>query len=412
MRKFRGTAAMPASKGATTARLLSAHRMSNCGRTSLAAAVVAALNTPSSALAQEQQAAQPHPGLEEITVTATRRELNLQDVPQSIAAFSTEDIQKQAFQQMEDYVKALASTNLVSYQPGRNTLIMRGVTTSATDYRTDSQVSVYLDDQPITSASQQPDVRMIDIQRIESLPGPQGTLFGSSSQSGTLHIITNKPDSHTLSGEVDSEVASTKGGEPSYDLSGHINVPIIADTLAMRFVAWYSHEGGYVDNVLGADLEPSTDMTNADLVEDDWNDYDTYGGRLSVLWNITDNWTGEFSYLTQWSDADGNWDSDPALGDYKVTRFYDEWRDDSWYQTALTANGDLGFATLTTAVSYFDRESDYAWDNTLYEQWKTAYYGVLYAGTPYERHTLYDVGFNRGSSSMISTRTAGRRRCG
>jgi outer membrane receptor protein involved in Fe transport len=383
--------------------------------TPLAAAVLMALRAPSPAFAQEQAQPQKPSGLEEITVTATRREMNLQDVPQSIAAFSTEDIEKQAFQGMEDYVKSLASTNLVSYMPGRNTLIMRGVTTSATDYRTDSQVSVYLDDQPITSASQQPDLRMIDIERIESLPGPQGTLFGSSSQSGTLHIITNKPDTHALSGQLDSEVATTKGGEPSYDLSGHINVPIISDTLAIRLVGYYSHEGGYVDNILGTDLESvhvddegnlddprpaSVNKTNSDLVEDDWNDYDTYGGRLSVLWNISENWTTEFTFLQQWSDADGSWDSDPALGDYKVTRFYDEWRDDNWYQTALSANGDLGFATLTTAVSYFDRDSSYSWDNTLYEQWKTAYFGTVtyYEGTAYEyvRHTLYDVDFKRG----------------
>jgi outer membrane receptor protein involved in Fe transport len=376
---------------ATNVRVLGGYKLhakSAAARTPLAAAMVAALHAPSAAFAQQQPTAAPR-SIEEITVTATRREMNIQDVPQSIAAFSTEDIEKQAFQAMEDYVKALPSTNLVNAMPGRNALIMRGVTTSSTDYRTDSQVSVYLDDQPITSASQQPDVRMIDIQRIESLPGPQGTLFGSSSQSGTLHVITNKPNPDELSGQLDSEVASTKGGEASYDLSGHINVPVIDDKLAIRVVGYYSHEGGYVDNILGTDLAPATpNKTNAEFVEDDWNDYDTYGGRFSVLWNITEKWTGEVNLINQWSDADGSWDSDPALGDYKVTRFYDEWRDDNWWQAAITANGDLGFATLTTAVSYFDRESDYAWDNTLYEQWKTAYYGPYYP--------LYDVDYKFG----------------
>jgi outer membrane receptor protein involved in Fe transport len=348
--------------------------------------VLAALHAPG-VLAQQRPAGAPR-SIEEITVTATRREMNIQDVPQSISAFSTADIEKQAFEAMEDYVRSLASTNLVNSMPGRNTLIMRGVTTSAFDYRTDSQVSVYLDDQPITSASQQPDVRMIDIQRIESLPGPQGTLFGSSSQAGTLHIITNKPSPDALSGQLDSEVASTKGGEMSYDLSGHINVPVVEDKLAIRMVGYYSHEGGYVDNVLGPDLAPATDTTNADVVEEDQNDYDTYGGRFNVLWNMTEKWTGEVSLITQWSDADGSWESDPAIGEYKLTRFYDEWRDDDWWQAAVTANGDLGFATLTTAVSYFDREMDYEWDNTLYEQWKTAYYGVYYP--------LYDTDYTYG----------------
>ncbi|HEX5766332.1 MAG TPA: TonB-dependent receptor plug domain-containing protein, partial [Woeseiaceae bacterium] len=135
--------------------------------TPLAAAIFAVLN-PVTSLAQEQQQEQ---GLEEVIVTATRRESNLQEVPQSITVFSTEDIQRQAFQNMQDYIKALPSMNLVNVMPGRNSVIMRGVSTGSAEYRTDSQVAVYLDEQPMTSISQQVDVRMIDVARIESLPG-------------------------------------------------------------------------------------------------------------------------------------------------------------------------------------------------------------------------------------------------
>ena len=97
---------------------------------------------------------------------------------------------------------------------------MRGISTGTGEFRIDSQVSVYLDDQPMTAISQQADVRLIDIERIESLPGPQGTLFGSSSQAGTIRYVTNKPDTRGFSSQVDVEIGTTKGGEESYDVSG------------------------------------------------------------------------------------------------------------------------------------------------------------------------------------------------
>jgi outer membrane receptor protein involved in Fe transport len=351
--------------------------------TPLAAAVVAALYPGGPALAQ----AGGEQGLEEIVVTATRRESDLQDVPQSITAFSTEDIQRQAFQNMEDYMKALPSMNLINLMPGRNSVVMRGVSTGSAEYRTDSQVAVYLDEQPMTSISQQVDVRMVDIARIESLPGPQGTLFGSSSQSGTLRIITNKPDYAGFSGQVEGLVGTTKGGEESYDLSGHLNIPLVDDKLALRVVGFTSREGGYVDNVLGMDLAGLVD--NADAVEEDWNDYDISGGRLQALWSISDDWELLASFIAQNSEATGTWHSDPALGDYKVVRFFDEYRKDDWYQTSMTLTGDLGFAEFSLTASDFNRDINYEWDNMYYEQWKTVVYGSYYP--------LYDSDYTFGT---------------
>ena len=104
-------------------------------------------------------------------------------------------------------ISALPSVNLVAAMPGRNAIVMRGVSTGSSEYRTDSQVAVYLDDQPMTSISTQVEVRLIDLARIEALPGPQGTLFGSSSQSGTIRYITNKPDPNQFTSQVDAESA-------------------------------------------------------------------------------------------------------------------------------------------------------------------------------------------------------------
>ena len=166
-------------------------------------------------------------------VTATRREINLQDVAQSVTALSTEDIAKQAFQSLDDVAGALPSVTLVNAVPGRNDMIMRGISTGTGEYYTDSQVAVYLDDQPMTSSSQQVDVRLIDIERIEVLPGPQGTLFGSSSQSGTIRYVTNKPNFAGYSSQVDAEDRNDQGRRGELRHQRARQIPL-SDSIAVR----------------------------------------------------------------------------------------------------------------------------------------------------------------------------------
>ena len=269
--------------------------------------------------------------------------------------------------------------------PGRNSIFMRGISTGSAEYYTDSQVSIYLDDQPLTSVSQQVDIWPIDIERIESLPGPQGTLFGSSSQSGTLRYITNKPDVEGYSSQLDLEVGTIKGGEETYDVSGHLNIPV-NDNFAVRVVGFYSDDGRLGRQC--ARRGPRGHSDNSDVVEDDWNEYEAYGGRIAARWLISPKWESTLSLISQYSYTDGSWDSDPALGDYKITRFFKEWREDDWYQASLNVKGDLGFAELSMTASYFDRNIDYEWDDMTYDQWRTQYYGV-YLVRPL-RHELPD----------------------
>jgi outer membrane receptor protein involved in Fe transport len=352
----------------------------------LALAIAAILYPTSNAIAQSADSSDKDKGegLQEIVVTATRRELNVQDVPQSITAFSTADIEKYAIQDLADVVSALPSVNLVNSMPGRNAIVMRGVSTGSTEYYTDSQVSVYLDDQPLTSISQQVDIRAVDIERIESLPGPQGTLFGSSSQTGTLRYISNKPDPKGFGAQFDIEGGATKGGDASYDISGHLNIPV-TDRIAVRAVGFYAREGGYVDNVLGNTLRQDSD--NAAVVEKNWNKYDIWGGRIAARWDINPDWDTTLSLISQKSKAVGSWDSDPEIGDYKVVRFFDENRKDDWWQASLNVKGNLGFAELSVTGSYFDRNIYYEWDNALYEQWRSVYYAA---------YPIYDTGYEIG----------------
>jgi outer membrane receptor protein involved in Fe transport len=354
-------------------------------QTPLAAAVFAVLYPAAQAAAQQEPAAQGT-RLEQVVVTATRRSENLQDVAQSVTALSTEFIEKQALTNMYDLVGALPSVSIVSYVPGQNNIVMRGISTGNGQFRIDSQVSVYLDEQPMTSISQQADVRLIDIERVEALPGPQGTLFGSSAQAGTIHYVTNKPNVGGFSSESAAEFGATEGGGPSYDISGWVNLPV-SDNLAVRMVGFWSEEGGYVDNILGPTLMGET--TNADVAEDDQNIYRTTGGRVAGLWTINPNWNLLVTGILQRGDTMGTWETDPFLGDNKVTRFYDEWRDDEWYTTAATLKGDLGFAELSLTGSYFDRKIDYQWDNTNYAQWRSYYYSGIY-----DTGTLHATIFN------------------
>lgn len=352
----------------------------------LAAAIFAVLNPATAALAQSTPAPAASK-LEPVIVTATRREINIQNVSQSVTALSTEDIAKQAFQSLDDVAGALPSVTLVNAIPGRNDIIMRGISTGTGEYYTDSQVSVYLDDQPMTSSSQQVDVRLVDIERIEVLPGPQGTLFGSSSQSGTVRYVTNKPDPSGYSSQVDVEIGTTKGGDESYDISGHVNIPL-GENFAIRAVGFYAKDGGYVDNVPGLNLAGTAD--NADAVEENWNVSEVTGGRLAALWQISPQWEASLSYISQYGDTNGDWLTDPAVGDYKIVSFFDEWRDDDWYQTSATVKGDLGFAELSMTASWFERDIAYQWDNTLYENFRTGY------ARQYDGLAIYDTAYLGG----------------
>jgi outer membrane receptor protein involved in Fe transport len=362
--------------------------------TPLAAAITAVLYPVQAAIAQEYE----DPVLEEVIVTATLRETNLQVVPQSITAFTGADIVRNNLQTLEDIVGALPSLNMVSSQPSQADLIFRGVTSGAFEYYLDSQVSVYLDDTSIAAPSQQPWPYMVDIERVESLPGPQGTLFGSSSQTGTLRVITNKPNMDGTSGGFFAELSTTEGGDSSYELNGWINFRIM-DGLALRAVAYRVDQGGYIDNVLHEpyaqplDDGPQFKPNNEDVVEKNFNEYTLTGGRIAALWELSEDLSMTLAVISEDKSDDGTWASDPALGDFKIARFFDEYRDDKWTNVSLTVNADLGFASFLSATSIFDREIQYEWDRMAYHQFQHAYFAeylnVYYGYEPCYWYTLY-----------------------
>jgi outer membrane receptor protein involved in Fe transport len=327
-------------------------------RSMLAVAVSSAIS--GNALAQQGP-------LEEIIVTARKRDENLQDVPQAIQAISADQIARAGITGIDDYSRMIPSMSYVTYGPGTSKIVFRGVADSAVSFIADASAAVYLDEQPLTQNSQNPEPRLIDIERIEALSGPQGTLYGASSQSGTLRIITNKPDPNAFTAEVNSSVYTGRESEPSFEVSGVLNLPLKEDKLALRLVGFDARDGGFVDNVLGT--SPGGGFTNADVVDDDWNRADYVGGRGTLLWNVSDNWEVTTGVIYQDTESNSEQSYEANIGDLEMVRFHDEPRDDTWKQFNLTLQGDLGFADLVSSSSYFEREISYVYDSTVYNHY-------------------------------------------
>jgi outer membrane receptor protein involved in Fe transport len=363
-------------------------------------AVLYAAAPQSNAQQANAQSAKGDLTLEEIVVTATLRKTSVQDVPQSISVIGTAQIEKSGFKEVGDYLKALPSVTLSQLQPGRNNIVFRGVSTDAEDFYGDAQAGVYLDDQPITTNATQVSPYLVDIERVEALPGPQGTLFGSSSETGVLRIITNKPNFDGVSGQYSATGTATKGGAGGYQGDAHVNIPLIDGKLAMRIVGFYTDNGGWIDNVLGRDLAGAHIarggsiedgqggyvthfLTNASVAGPNQNEEKLAGGRLAALWKASERADVLLNLTVQNDQTHGDWLSDPYLGDAKITRFADQSRHDNWWQAAVTVTADLGFAEFKSASAYFSRHMTYTFDNMTYEEYRSKKYSYApaYAGT-------------------------------
>ena len=304
-------------------------------------------------------------GIEEITVTARKREESLQDVSASVTALTGDDLKRQGLLNIEDTVRMLPSVYHVGGTAGANKIIFRGVSDNPGAFIAASSSALYIDEQPLTQFSINPEPRMIDIERVEALAGPQGTLYGDSSQSGTLRIITNKPDPSEFSANADFMVRAGEMSDTSHEVSGVLNLPLIEDKFAIRLVGFSATDGGYIDNVLGVSPMRGT-RDNSSAVGKDINWVDTLGGRIAAKWFVNDEWTITANAMTQKSEAGGRNDYDPLVGDLQTVKFFRDTRDDDWTQGALTIEGSIGGLDLTSITSYFERDIDYVFDRTTY----------------------------------------------
>ncbi|KQN73888.1 TonB-dependent receptor [Sphingomonas sp. Leaf62] len=314
---------------------------------------------------------------DEIIVTAQKRDENIQSVPISIQAIGTRRLDQLNVTSFADYSQLLPSVAFQSSQPGVTTVYMRGVASGGDGNHSGSlpSVGVYLDEQPVTTIGGTPDIHIYDVARIESLAGPQGTLYGASSEAGTIRIITNKPDLKEFYGRVDGELNTVKSGGRGGRLEGMLNIPLSRNA-ALRVVGFYQHDAGFIDNVPGTrSFIGGITVDNPEFVEKDYNDADLWGGRAALKIDLDDNWTVTPTVLYQEQRAHGTFGYDARVGDLEVQHFFPEYRRDRFVQAALTIEGKVGNWDLTYAGAYFDRRALQSSDYTDYAE----AYDSLYA---------------------------------
>jgi iron complex outermembrane receptor protein len=375
-------------------------------RTPIAAGVVLAIASP--ALLAQQSA-----GIEEITVTAQKRAENLQDVPISIQALGGEALEELNLMNFMDYTKMLPSVAMeMNGTAGAGSsfslVYMRGIATAGDGQATTSlpSVGMYLDELPITTVQGNLDVHMYDIARVEALAGPQGTLYGASSQAGTIRIISNKPDLSGFSANVSAQADLVDGDDTGMTVEGYINAPI-GDKAAIRLVGWSRSDAGWVDNKQGSrtfyglnNCAEGDNSCDADDIEqftdgkDNYNTLDTIGGRAALRVDLNDNWTVTPTVMYQKSEGEGSWGDDlndfGASGKNAVLHTLPEFTDDEWMMVGLTVEGRIGNFDVVYSGSYLDREVAGSFDYADYSYWYDAiytngYYSGLHfsdSGTP------------------------------
>jgi len=333
------------------------------------------------------QAAQAQ--LEEIIVTASKRAESLQDVAVSVIALDSKTLDDVGITNFDDYVRYQPNLTASGRGPGNTTFYIRGMATdqatlSAVEPAGNSpNVALYLDEQPIQAIGRNIDVYVADIERIEVLAGPQGTLYGASSQAGTVRLITKKPVLDEFQAGAKLSVSDTKSGEMSTSVEGYINLPLIDDTLAWRTVVYSANQGGFIDNVPGTDDPLLTNparianfpnattipAVNTLLAEKDFNDADYQGVRSALKYQFNDEWDFLLQVMQQELNTKGSFAQDPAIGELQISTFFPDFQNDEFSQIAWTANGNIGNLEIIYTGAFLDRDVDQSTsDNAYLEQ--------------------------------------------
>jgi len=339
----------------------------------------------------------------EIIVTATKRSENLQNVPISISALTPATLEQHQVAAFDDYAKLLPSVSYQSFGPGQAQLYFRGIATGGDGLASGPLPGsgLYVDEIPITTIYNSVDIHAYDLARVEALAGPQGTLYGASSLSGTLRIITNRPDPGKFEGGY--QVEGNKYGKGGYGgtAEGFANIPL-NEKMAIRLVGFYEHDGGFIDNTaatrtyqrphtVGTDEDgnpiivnaPLT-VSNAAIAKNDYNDVDTYGGRAALRIDLDDNWTVTPGLIYQHQKANGEFLYDPRAGDLQNHDFVESHNLDKWYLASLTVQGKISDWDLTYSGSYLhrtvDNTADYSYFSVAYDTYADYNYLVDAAG--------------------------------
>ena len=349
-------------------------------------------------------AGQSQATVEEIVVTARKKAEGLQDVPVAVSAITEQSLEDKGVNVFEDYLLQLPGVTAGGSGPGNNTIYIRGLASTTPALTTAGvaglapNVSFYLDEQPLAQPGRNLDVYAADIARVEVLSGPQGTLFGASSQSGVVRMITNKPVIGESASSLEVEARLMSGGDEGNKFEYMNNIPL-GNSSALRFVAYRDHRGGYIDQVAGtrsvkesarfrtadtvranglvvgssragfqagADLSAATFLDANAIVKDNANPVTYEGFRASVATQINDDWDALVSVASQDIDSEGVFFVDPDLGDMQIQRYTDDSNSDSFDNMSLTLEGTVGDLEVIYAGAYTDRATNQNIDYTDY----------------------------------------------
>lgn len=296
----------------------------------------AAINT----LQEEPRVERASFRLEELTVTSTKRARDSQDVPMGITAVDGESLQALQARDTDDLISLVAGLSSTNQGPGRNKIFLRGQSDGPIADRTQSTVGIYIDESPLVFSDTNPDFRLLDVERIEVLRGPQGTVFGAGSMGGTYRIITNKPDPSELLGRVAVSGALTKSGAETTTVDAVLNAPL-SDRSAIRLATFFDRFGGFIDDVR--------------LDDKNVNDATIFGGRLTYSTEFQNAWSATLTGNLQKIDLDDTQYYSPALGLLARDNFVAEPRTDRFIQTGLTIEGNVGISDFVATTTYVNR---------------------------------------------------------
>lgn len=370
-------------------------------KTTASLAVIATLSC-ATVHAQETQNTQPQEntksgGVQQIVVTATKRSADLQDVPVAVQALGQESLEQLGVTVFDDYLQQLPGVTAGGGGPGQSTIYIRGLASTTPNLTTAGvaglapNVALYLDEQPVSQPGRNLDVYAADLERVEVLSGPQGTLFGASSQAGTVRLITNKPVIGEYQAKIKAGLSFTKSGDPSQNIEAVFNIPV-GDRFAIRAVGYYDNKGGYIDNVAGTRSAAESGRfreagtvrdngvpvsagrqgfqaggpaagtnfilaDNSALVDDNINDTQYLGFRVSGKYEFNNDWSITVAHARQGLDSDGVFFQDPTLGDLEIQRFEQDEISDDFNNTSWTVEGRLGALDLVYTGAFTNRET-------------------------------------------------------
>ncbi len=360
--------------------------------------------------------------LSTIIVTAQRRTENIQDVPISMQALTSQTMQQLNIQTFDDYVKYLPNVTAANNGPGQNEIFMRGVSAGSQASQGSGStglwpnVAVYLDDQSVQLPNRNLDIFAADLQRIEVLEGPQGTLFGAGAQAGVIRYITNKPQLDVTSGSVEAGYGTTAHGDNNSDVTAVLNLPVIAGRMALRAVIYDSRRGGYIDNVPATFARKDTDIgihyagyaavngqcpdgqpnngycvppgsptvSNSQIAAKAINPVEYQGVRAEALYKFNDDWDLLITQSYQDLDSQGVFYQQPYASDgttlspLEVTLFNDAYDKDKFENTAWTVHGKVSSLDFVYTGGYLDRNVEQVGDYTNYARGVYADYYQCY----------------------------------